>query len=297
MSNEIDLETIPLEQLRDLANQAALENTDGPATPTNDEPAPVVKVEDEPAKVVAPPDEIVYRRSIDVGDGAGVQLFEGATLEELVDKLATAQENATRKIRELSAARKVEETKVDETTEDEDWVYSQELMSAPSKAFPKLIKKVFGKDVETIKNVLNDAEIGGREKRAKEVAKQFMATHPDLPYNNHNGTMVERYFQTYKMEVTPENLEKVFKELGDSGLLKPNPDNQDAPTKDDDGQPGGLPARTIPTVERKAASGLSSRRSATVPTRTQGPTEDELYNMPYEKLVELANQEAQARRQ
>jgi len=46
----------------------------------------------------------IYRREIDLGDGSGKQVFEAESVEELLDKLTEAQEHATRKIRELSAA-------------------------------------------------------------------------------------------------------------------------------------------------------------------------------------------------
>lgn len=39
---------------------------------------------------------------IDIGDGAGVQVFEAETETELIAKLVIAQENATRKIRDLN---------------------------------------------------------------------------------------------------------------------------------------------------------------------------------------------------
>lgn len=41
-----------------------------------------------------------FRREIDLGDGSGIQVFEGDTWEELADAMAQAQANATRKIRE-----------------------------------------------------------------------------------------------------------------------------------------------------------------------------------------------------
>ena len=53
-----------------------------------------------------PPSKFV--REIDLKDGSGVQKFEAESWEGLVDKLATAQENATKKIRELSARKPIE---------------------------------------------------------------------------------------------------------------------------------------------------------------------------------------------
>src|SRR5690349_14030031 len=81
----------------------------------------VEEQEDEPA-------ETVFRRTIDLGDGSGVQVFEAPTLEELVDKLAEAQRNASKKIRELVIKKKEEE----KTTADEEFVTAQNLMSRPT---------------------------------------------------------------------------------------------------------------------------------------------------------------------
>src|SRR6266704_5157746 len=112
---EEQLENMSLEQLRELAlsSGATLQALPAappaePAKPTEaprdaqgrftspEPPAPVTEaepVEDEP---------VLYRREIDLGDGSGTQVFEGETLEELVDKLADAQKHATRKIRDLN---------------------------------------------------------------------------------------------------------------------------------------------------------------------------------------------------
>jgi hypothetical protein len=267
-----------------------------------DEAAPVVdQPRDENGRFIkkedtaepTPAEEFVYTRSIDLGDGSGVQVFEADSLEELVDKLATAQEHASRKIRELSAAKKVDEPKkTDETTEDEDWLLSQELMSSPSKAFPKLIKKAFGKDPDAIRTDLEELETSRKEKRQQAVVKQFMTEHPDLPFNPYNGTVVERHFKAMALEVTPENLERVFKELGDNGLLKPNAATKEdeTPTTDPTKQRIAAPAGTTVVVRKKAASGLSAKQSVAAPELT---TED-LYNLPmaeFEKIGGMSKQD------
>src|SRR6266705_5063177 len=59
-----------------------------------------------PTPATPPPSKFV--REIDLKDGSGVQKFEADSWEGLVDKLATAQENATKKIRELSARKPIE---------------------------------------------------------------------------------------------------------------------------------------------------------------------------------------------
>ena len=71
-------------------------------------PPPAPPAVDPPAPVVTPPVPQKFTRDIDLKDGSGVQHFEAESWEGLVDKLATAQENATRKIRELSTRPKIE---------------------------------------------------------------------------------------------------------------------------------------------------------------------------------------------
>src|SRR5258706_387999 len=44
-----------------------------------------------------------YRRVIDLGGGAGPEVFEADSNEELVDKLADAKQHASKKIREQEA--------------------------------------------------------------------------------------------------------------------------------------------------------------------------------------------------
>src|SRR5690348_12024093 len=117
MSNQnLDPETMPLEALRALANQQVEDASATPAAPAaqpRDEKGRFAKTEDGAADAVdvaaedeefGEPDKIIYQREIDLGDGSGVQVFRADSLEELVDKLAEAQRNATRKIRELNQA-------------------------------------------------------------------------------------------------------------------------------------------------------------------------------------------------
>ena len=116
--NGFDPETAPLEELRAQAN-------------TEVDPE-VAAAEAEAAKIAAAENEepveeevTIYQRRIDLGDGSGVQVFNAGSMEELVDKLVTAQENATKKIRELNAA--VPKPQVQkERSADEEFVLSQE---------------------------------------------------------------------------------------------------------------------------------------------------------------------------
>src|SRR6185369_7148836 len=94
----VTLENMPLDELRRLTIEAeqgvtvadpAHVVTDPPKVdpPVTADSAPVV--DDKPKR---------FRRDIDLKDGSGIQRFEGATMDELLDNLVKAQENATRKI-------------------------------------------------------------------------------------------------------------------------------------------------------------------------------------------------------
>ena len=94
----IDLDTIDIDELVKLANAELNPTTEK----KEDEPAAAPVQQDDPEQE----EELVYRREIDLGDGSGVQVFEGSSYDELIDKLANAQLHATRKIKELSTAKK-----------------------------------------------------------------------------------------------------------------------------------------------------------------------------------------------
>ena len=230
-------------------------------------------------------DEVVYRREIDLGDGSGKQVFEADSLENLVDKLAKAQENATRKIRELSVVKKAE----NKPSEEEEFVLAQELATSPSLAFDKLFQKRFGKTAEQMQQILQRAESFDRQQAERTAAEEFVSGTPDYLANKANGSRITRYLETYKLEGTVENMQKAFKDLSESGLLETKaPETQDAETRN------GTRIVTVAGHQRRAASGLSSKRTASTTTRATGPTQEELESLPLDKLRDLANKELAA---
>lgn len=284
-----DLYEIPEEELLKLMEQAKAAAVEGDQTQDDgqprDEQGRFVKTEAEETEEV---DEVVYRREIDLGDGSGKQVFEGASYDELIDKLATAQEHASRKIRELSAAKKpeVKEPVVDP---NEDWLLSQELLTSPSAVIRKQIEKEFGKPLKEVRAELEEAANLRKEKAEEKNAEAFMASHPEFEPNKHNGRLMENYIRLNGLTGTAENIEKAFQVLSEGGLLQLKTEqdteqNADEPTKQRIAAPAGT--RTV-VVQKKAASGLSAKRS----TATPGPlTEQDLYDMPYDKFLELGGQ-------
>jgi hypothetical protein len=279
MAEELDLETIDMDKLREMA-QATKEEL------PRDENGRFVAKEPEPEPEPQPePEPEVFRREIDLGDGSGKQVFEGASWEELADKLANAQLHATRKIRELSHAPKKEEPApaptASEMTEDERWLISQEFLTDPDKAFDKLVERRL---LPKLQPQLEKIKAIERQEQAEVASNEFVGSHPDYYATPKNGEKLVRYLNTWKMDATVENLEKAYQELNESGLLEAKPEvvaNTDA-----ESDTRIANSDTVRPV-RKVASGLSGKRSAPalVP---QGPTEEELYEMPLEKLRELA---------
>src|SRR6266568_7729436 len=149
---EEQLENMSLEQLRELALSTGAQAVEAPA-PAAPATEPVETPRDAQGRFISPEpvapvadaepledEPVLYRREIDLGDGSGTQVFEGETLEELVDKLADAQKHATRKIRDLNRqAKEVAAPPAPKPlTPDEEYLVSQQLQSNPSKAFELL---------------------------------------------------------------------------------------------------------------------------------------------------------------
>jgi hypothetical protein len=247
------------------------------------EPAPVeTKTEPEPQAV----DDVVYRREIDLGDGAGKEVFEAASLEELVDKIADAKGHASRKIRELSAAQKTVQEKaqtvIDNSTtlsDEEKFIFGNELLTDPLAAINKLMAKATGKNLNEMKTALSRLETIEAERQEVSAAKQFLASHPDLTLSQADGDRIERYVKTYKLPPTAESIEQAYRELSEGGLLelkRPETNNSDTTPTTRTAQRIAAPATKTVVVQRRAASGLSTRQAETKP---QELTEQDLYNM------------------
>ncbi len=214
---EAALAALPLEELRRLTIQA--EST----PPVVPDPAPVVPVAD-PA--TDPPAPKRFRREVDIGDGSGKQVFEGATLDELVNNLAKAQENATRKIREQAAQLKANE-----------------------------------KPATAPKPPTAEERLAALEARIawQNTAAEFVGKHPDYENTQANATKIERYMAAQGLPRTLEGLDQAFNELSESGLLSGKPAPTGEPTNTD---PQRIAAPAVDGTSGKSqpsSSGLSAR--------------------------------------
>lgn len=242
-------------------------------------------------------DEVVYRRVIDLGDGSGTQVFEGSSPEDLIEKFVTAQEHATRKIRELSAAKRVVETPaVKEASADEEWLMSQELLATPSKAFDKMFEQRVGMPITSFKTQMERIQAFERAQTEHTNAVSFVESTPEYFANEFNSSLMQNYLKTFKLEGSPENIKKAFTDLSQGGLLQLKTDDSETetpgdttvtPSKQRIAAPAGV--RTV-VIQKKAASGLSAKRSGA----SQGPpSEKDLYEMSDAEFFKLGGMSVQ----
>jgi hypothetical protein len=308
----IDPETIPLDELRALALAEAEEQEAAEIKPGVEVKAKPVKtlVVEDPDHLEIPkdeqeqdePEEYVYTREIDLDDGSGKQVFKGkgaskeAALEELTDKLAEAQTNASKTINEFRRKNpiKPEPPKAKEWTTDEEYVIAQRLQKEPLKAFRDIFKEVTGYTPDEAQSRNQQVDELLRNQRGLTVQQNFVTTHPSYIGDAQNGARMRDWVESHNYsEFTEENLEKAYQDLKKSGLLNLKSEEADGSTevvtKD---------AERIAQPEVKATQTRSLKKSSTVSTKGRPapvvktePSEDDLYKMPLDKLRDLANKQ------
>lgn len=262
--------------------------------PTEDQPRDeqgrfVPKKEDEKP---AEQEEVIYERTIDLGDGSGVQVFEGKSMEELIDKLAKAQENATRKIREQAAQIKsqpktVETPSPDELenlTEAEKFLLQQEMLTDPAKAIQKFVVKAVEQREQA------NARAAEQTKTATET---FVANTSDYYASPKNGKKMVKWLETHNLEVSEDNLKQAFEDLNESGLLEARPAEatSETPVETEDEKPTTTRIESRPVtqtvVRRKVVGGVSVKRSAPKTIQPSEPDVAALEKMPMHELEAL----------
>lgn len=246
------------------------------------------------------PDEYIARTEIDLGDGSGVQVFtgKGATeldaYKDLNAKLANAQKNASKKIRDQEKLIKTqpEKPKAKQFTDQEEMIYSQEFQTKPSEAFKKMFKEVMGVGVEEFQSEREAFSAFQSERRSLATQQNFVNTHPDYIGNESNGNRMRSWVQAHgHSEFTEDNLEKAYQDLKKSGLLQLK-----AAEADDATATEGKDQKRIASTGSEVTQQRSSKKGSTIkagsrtaPVVKTGPTKDELYSMPMDKLRELAD--------
>jgi hypothetical protein len=138
-----------------------------------------------PAEPVADPFPCV--KTIDLGDGKGVQIFKGKTWEEVSDKLVDAQRHATAKIRELSAKNGGQpeskplfqsvEYKPRTLTTAEQLAIADQMNQNLERGFDELIKARLGADPQAIANGLNIMQTLYRDKLEQNATTAWAQKH------------------------------------------------------------------------------------------------------------------------
>lgn len=298
-----NLETITMDELRKLADAEAIKQST--KTPeeleaekkASDEAADAA--EEEAARLQAEEDAAAKgpffaERTVDLGDGAGVQVFKGKggsreeALEDLSDKLADAQKHATKKIRELSAEKKTTPTPI---SKEQESLYSAELIATPTIAFKKLFKEVTGVDVEDFKTVTAREKAFQAGQERKSIADQFVINHPEFMDNDRNAQRLKKAV-ALQGEFSLDNLEKAYQDLTDSGLLEVKDEEASDEQKLAEAEAKRIAdaAKVTSSQRTRKASGLSTQRRAAVTTPAT-PSEDDMYKMPLDELRRRANQQ------
>ena len=185
-----------------------------------------------------------FRREIDLGDGSGVQVYEGDTADELLDKIADAQKHATAKIRaqnqeiqnlkrqvitapesgEDDPAGPLPEFKGRTLTADEEFQLGQELLNPATavKAQRKLLEAELGAPLDVARAALRRAEMTPRQIDAYRNGETFLLRHPEFVTGpGHPNVKAMTDFMTAKnMAFTLTNYERAFAALSAAGQLE-----------------------------------------------------------------------------
>jgi hypothetical protein len=258
-----------------------------------------VAVEDGSASVDTNTKLGAFEREIDLGDGSGKQVFKGATAEELIDKLVTAQANATIKIREQQIKLRARpDTQAPEVfapgdpqalTADELFTLAQELQSDPAKAFDKILQTQVGLSSAQLRQMAVDYGNNQQIALAAKAEQEFLAAHPnDFQPSAKNAQRIIDFIKSENLPYTSKNIEYAFQELSEGGLL-------DAPVQTVTEKDGKPRIEVAAHTRKPAVTGLTSRtNSARQPEPESkdaaGLTEaevDQIYALPIEKAREV----------
>lgn len=254
----------------------------------------------DPPKAADPaPQPVMFRREIDLHDGAGKQVFEALTLEELADKLVVAQENGTKKIRQLnrqlkqrSAPRQAEaivepSSQPKQLSPEEEYLLGQELQTRPAQAVGRILEALTGYKPAELHTALTKAQKNAKQLAERDAAEQFLIEHADdYAPTPKNYSAIKSFLDSENLEMSKDNLEYAFNELSASGLLVP-------PAQPTIKKAEPIAAQPQPTVRieptaagnRTVSTGLSSR-SSQAPESAAVPAEldvEELQRLPLEQ--------------
>lgn len=296
-----DLYSIPMDELRRLAEEEARKTSTGPKvteeeteTPITTTPTPateeVVEEEEEeqPAKVFQ------AERSFDLGEGAGSQVFKGhgatreEALEDLSNKLIEAQKNATKRIKELKQT--APKAPAPAVTPENEALLAAELVQKPSETITKILK-AHGVDLDEVKQSTEFVKRQQVQSTKKNAADAFVAATPEYADTERNGKLINKWCELHN-DFSVEGMTKAYQDLNESGLLTVKGEEASVGQVEETPKPG-IPAKVepTPTTQRtKKASGLSTHRRTPVPVATE-LSEEDMYALPLDELRKRANKQ------
>jgi len=194
------------------------------------------------------------------------QVFEADTLEELVDKVTAAHENASVALYEARKAAKLETLLdfdpqtpvrkfVPRQVPADERVKIQNMLGNPATAqegYRILMENEFGAPLSEVRKYMEKAEIDQRIAEIQRETDSFLAAHLEYHDSETNQEKILAYLQKNNYAVTKKNLEIAYKDLMNHGLLavKPSEIVQEIPV-------ASTPAETIPPAELVAATPVS----------------------------------------
>jgi hypothetical protein len=258
-------------------------------------------------RVPGAPTAKAFRRVIDLKDGSGVQVFEADTAEELLDLLAEAQVNATKKIAEqdteLKATRRAAVTpdpeevvtglKPRELTADQKFEIGQRLANPATavEATRELIEAELGAPLPEVRKRLDETGAGTREQRTQREAYLFANSTPDWYPTEENKKKLIAHMVEKKMAMTQKNFGIAFEDLSAAGLLQMRDSEEGHEETDATREPARRQAAAdsapvdsrVRVTPRSASSTSIASRGSGAPrggSTVKMPTADEVDAMP-----------------
>lgn len=180
----------------------------------------------------------VFKKEYQPKDASGnpvgpLQVFEGASWQEVTDKLAQAHEHASAKIQELrkqvkpDAESAVSEFKAKDLTADELFTIQQDMQD-PSKmrdALRKLNEAEFGAPAPKIREALAKVENMERVEQGKAESQKFIDAHPEYHACAENQNAIQAFMTEGNngkaFAWTKRNLDIAYEAVHDKLVAKP----------------------------------------------------------------------------
>lgn len=164
------------------------------------------------------------------------QVFKAATEKELIDKLAKAQEHATRKIADLAQKAKVKPSReplfqtIDVKTRKPSVEEQAELINLlrtdPVAAIQKASEFAYGAPADVIAKALQGTQSLLQRRMEDEAGAEFMYQNDSYIPTREHGRMLQEFLAAEKLPVTTQNLSYAFQELVTAGKMKAKTEEQ-----------------------------------------------------------------------